>query len=83
MSTNVPGTPYDPELPEVLFEIIAIGNAVKCSAIDPVSNTEVSVVGPVTASPYTLKMNALRKLKAKLRKRAAQGPAKPLKGQLI
>jgi hypothetical protein len=75
--------PYDPELPEVLFEIVAIGNSVKVSAIDPSSNLEVSVIGPVTASPYTLKMNALRKLKARLRKLAAQEPAKPLKGKLI
>jgi hypothetical protein len=75
--------PYDPDLSEVLFEIVAIGNAVKVSAIDPHSNVEVSVVGPASASAYTLKMNALRKLKAKLRKAAAAGPAKPLKGKLI
>lgn len=75
--------PYDPELPEVLFEIVAIGNAVKVSAIDPHSNVEVAVVGPVTASPYSLKMNALRKLKARLRKLATGDPAKPLKDNLI
>lgn len=74
---------YDPELPEVLFEIVAIGNSVKVSAIDPRTNTEVSVVGPVTASAYSLKMNALRKLKARLRKNGPPGPANPLKGQLI
>lgn len=68
---NAPGAVYDPELPEVLFEIVALGNAVKVSAIDPASNVEVSVVGPAMASPYTLKMNALRKLKARLRKIAA------------
>ncbi len=75
--------PYDPELPQVLFEIIALGNAVKVSAIDPSTNTEVSVVGPINASPYSLKMNALRKLKAKLRKDGPPGSANPLKGQLI
>jgi len=75
--------PDDPELPEVLFEMVAIGNAVKVSAIDPITNTEVSVLGPVTASAYTLKMNALRKLKAKLRKSNSPRPAKSLKGQLI
>ncbi|MGE4064844.1 MAG: hypothetical protein AB7E79_15885 [Rhodospirillaceae bacterium] len=75
--------PFDPDLPEVLFEIVAIGNAVKVSAIDPHSNVEVSVVGPVSASAYTLKMNALRKLKARLRKTAAAEAAKPLKGKLI
>ncbi len=75
--------PFDPELPEVLFEIVAMGNSVKASAIDPVTNLEVSVVGPPTASPYNLKMNALRKLKARLRKLAAQEAATPLKGNLI
>ena len=75
--------PYDPELPQVLFELIAIGNAVKVSAIDPVTNVEVSLVGPVTASSYSLKMNALRKLKARLRKLAAPKSANPLKGKVI
>lgn len=65
-------TDIDPELGEVLFEIAAIGNAVKCSAIDPATNTEVCVVGSAYTSPYSLKMNALRKLKAVLR-RNAQG----------
>lgn len=62
--------PYDPEVPEVLFEIVAIGNAVKVSAIDPASNIEVSVIGSPYASPYTLKMNALRKLRMRVRKLA-------------
>ncbi|MCC6912763.1 MAG: hypothetical protein IT566_03580 [Rhodospirillaceae bacterium] len=75
--------PYDPELPQVLFEIVAVGNAVKVSAIDPVTNIEVSVVGSIATSAYSLKMNALRKLKARLRKDGAQGPSNPLKGQFI
>jgi hypothetical protein len=83
VSTFDPNAPYDPELPEVLFEIVAIGNAVKVSAIDPISNIEVSVLGPAAASAYTLKMNALRKLKARLRKDAGTAPTKPLKGQII
>jgi hypothetical protein len=62
--------PQDPEIGEVLFEVRAIGNAVKVSAIDPVSNVEVCVVGSVHTSPYSLKMNALRKLKSVLRKKA-------------
>lgn len=61
---------FDPEIGEVLFEIRVIGSAVKVSAIDPSSNTEVCVVASAYASPYTLKMNALRKLKAVLRKKA-------------
>jgi methenyltetrahydromethanopterin cyclohydrolase len=55
---------------EVLFEVRQVGNAVKVSAVDPVTNTEVSVMGPVNASPYTLKMNAVRKLRMVLRKNA-------------
>ena len=62
---------FDPELGEVLFEVKVIGNAVKVSAVDPVSNTEVCVVGSAHASPYSFKMNALRKLKSVLRKKAA------------
>ncbi len=55
---------------EVLFEVRQVGNAVKVSAIDPVTNTEVCVVGSATASPYTLKMNAVRKLRMVLRRNA-------------
>lgn len=57
---------------EVLFEVRQVGNAVKVSAIDPVTNTEVCVVGSVNASPYTLKMNAVRKLQMVLRKNAGR-----------
>jgi len=66
------GTDIDPEIGEVLFEIVVVGNAVKVSALEPRSNTEVCVVGSVYASPYTLKMNALRKLKAVLRRKQAE-----------
>ncbi|MSO72188.1 MAG: serine hydroxymethyltransferase [Rhodospirillaceae bacterium] len=54
----------DPELGEVLFEVKAVGNALKVSALDPVTNIEVSIVGSAYASPYSFKMNALRKLRA-------------------
>ena len=59
----------DTHLTEVLFETVAVGNSVKVSAIDPSTNTEVSVVGSAHMSPYSLKMNALRKLEAAVRKR--------------
>lgn len=65
-------TDYDPELGEVLFEVKVMGNAVKVSAVDPATNTEVCVVGSAYTSPYSLKVNALRKLKAVLRKNAAR-----------
>jgi hypothetical protein len=63
-------TDMDPEIGEVLFEVRPIGNAVKVSAIDPATNTEVCVVGSAFTSAYSLKMNALRKLKSVLRKKA-------------
>lgn len=49
-------------LNEVLFEFHRVGNVVKVSAIDPQTNTEVSIVGPPTAGEHALKMAALRKL---------------------
>lgn len=61
---------FDPQIGEVLFAVRVIGNAVKVSAVDPASNTEVCVVVSAYTSPYTLKMNALRKLNAVLRKKA-------------
>ncbi len=61
----------DTHLTEVLFEAVAVGNSVKVSAIDPTTNIEVSVVGSAHMSPYTLKMNALRKLEAAVRKRGS------------
>jgi hypothetical protein len=51
-----------PSLGEVLFEFHQIGNVVKVSAIDPVSNTEVSIVGSPAAGEHALKMAAIRKL---------------------
>jgi hypothetical protein len=64
-------TEIDADIGEVLFEVMVMGNAVKVSALDPATNTEVCVVGSAYASPYTLKMNALRKLKSVLRRNAA------------
>jgi hypothetical protein len=51
----------------ILFEIAIVGNAVKVSAIDQATNTEVSIIGPPNMSPYTLKLHAARKLFRKLR----------------
>jgi hypothetical protein len=53
-------------LGEVLFEFVTIGNAVKVSAIHVATNTEVSIMGAPAMSQYTLKANALRKLRAAL-----------------
>jgi hypothetical protein len=49
-------------LGEVLFEFRRVGNVVKVSAIDPNTNTEVSIVGAPAAGEHALKMAALRKL---------------------
>jgi hypothetical protein len=58
----------DEALGEVLFEIYAIGNAVKVSAVHVDTNTEVSVIGAPGMTEFTLKANALRKLRAVLAK---------------
>jgi Domain of unknown function (DUF6898) len=55
---------------DVIFEFYRVGNSVKVSAVDTETLTEVSVVGPATASEATLKQNALRKLEFVLAKRA-------------
>ncbi|OIQ93119.1 hypothetical protein GALL_249290 [mine drainage metagenome] len=55
----------------VLFEFRRVGNAVKVSAVDPVSNTEISIVGSPTMGETTLKMAAYRKLLWVLQKNGA------------
>ena len=52
---------------EVYFEFVAIGNAMKVTAIDSVTAVEVSVMGPVGAAQTDLQQLALRKLEARLR----------------
>ncbi|MDX2223262.1 MAG: hypothetical protein SFV21_10960 [Rhodospirillaceae bacterium] len=66
-----------PRLDEVLFEMMVIGNAVKVSAIDPRTNTEVSIVGSPAMSAYSLKMNALRKLERALSAPPADAAPRP------
>jgi hypothetical protein len=53
---------------EVYFEFVAIGNAVKVTAIDSATGIEVSAMGPVSASQADLRQLALRKLQARLRR---------------
>jgi hypothetical protein len=48
---------------EFLIEYRVVGQSVKVSAVDPVTLTEVSIVGPVSAGRTELKRNAVRKLK--------------------
>jgi hypothetical protein len=57
----------DPKPGEVYFEFITIGRNVKVAAIDAATGTEVSVMGPATASQADLQRLALQKLNAKLK----------------
>jgi hypothetical protein len=58
----------DAERRDIYFEFVAIGNTVKVTAIDSVTGTEVSTVGPVTASRADLQQLAMRKLQMRLRR---------------
>ncbi|GLQ06465.1 hypothetical protein GCM10007924_16860 [Sneathiella chinensis] len=51
------------------------GNAVKVSAVDPVSLREVSIVGPASASRMELQMAAVRKLEYVLNREAEKSSA--------
>jgi hypothetical protein len=53
---------------DIYFEFVAIGNTVKVTAIDSVTGTEVSTMGPVTASRADLQQLAMRKLQMRLRR---------------
>jgi len=60
------------DLSEVLFEMYKVGNAIRIAAIDPITNTEVVVVGSPYMSMYSLKINAVRKLKYVIAKKRAE-----------
>ncbi|KAA5604173.1 hypothetical protein F1188_17335 [Roseospira marina] len=53
---------------EILFEFAYQGSVVRVSAIDPYTNTEVSMVGDPRLTEASLKAAALRKLKYVLRR---------------
>ena len=61
-----------PEPREVFFEFIAIGSAVKVTAIDAATGTEGSAIGPAGAAQADLEQLALGKLKARLAREAAK-----------
>jgi hypothetical protein len=68
---------HRPELAhrEVLFEFHRIGNAVRVAALDPATNTEVSLLGPPGCGEAALKRVALGKLAYVLRSnRQASNP---------
>ncbi len=57
---------------EVLFEFQRVGSYMKVMAIDPVTATEVSVVGPATGSLELLKRTAISKLQFVMKRDAAK-----------
>ncbi len=62
-------TQRDVFLPEVLFEFRRVGKALRVVAIDPITNTEVTMVGDPKRGRETLKRLAARKLVYVLAKR--------------
>jgi hypothetical protein len=64
-------SPMAKPLTEVIFEFRQVGNAMKVSAIDPTTNTEVSIVGSPRADKNALKAAALRKLRYVIEKTQA------------
>ena len=55
---------------EYLLEFHRVGNAIKVSAVDPRTNTEVSIVGDPAASQDELTRVAVQKLEYVLAKKA-------------
>jgi hypothetical protein len=51
-----------------LLEFVSIGHAVKVSALDPATGTEVSIVGPANGGRELLSRTAVRKLEYVLNK---------------
>ncbi len=59
---------------EVIYEFIDLGSAIKVTAVDPDTYTEVSIVGAPHASRDVLEHTVLRKLEYVLRKRGLIDP---------
>ncbi|MEQ8249241.1 MAG: hypothetical protein RID42_16295 [Alphaproteobacteria bacterium] len=57
--------------PNYLLEFYRVGNYVKVSIIDPVTNTEASIVGDARASEAELTRLAVRKLEYVMKKNQA------------
>jgi hypothetical protein len=57
---------------EVLIEIVTLGGYAKASAIDPLTGTEVSIIGPANATRASLEAAALAKLDYVLKKKTAE-----------
>jgi Domain of unknown function (DUF6898) len=60
-----------------IIEFVSMGNAVKVSAIDPATLTEVSIVGPANIGREELKRTVVKKLLYVMNK---ESNAKPVSG---
>ena len=58
---------------QVLFEFVRVGAYMKVSAIDTLTNTEVSIVGPPSAGEAMLKATVLKKLEYVMAKNQSAG----------
>jgi hypothetical protein len=58
-----------PDKPEILIEFVVQGNVAKVTAIDSVTGSEASIVGPANAGRAVLAQAAARKLKYVLGKK--------------
>jgi len=61
-----------PDLGEVLLEFVTQGNYVKVVAVDPVTNTEITLVGDRRAGRTSLEKVAIQKLRYVIRKNAGK-----------
>jgi hypothetical protein len=59
-------------LREVLFEFVVRGNFVKVMAVDPITGTEVSIVGDSRANKSTLQRVATNKLVMVLKRKRGE-----------
>ena len=57
---------------DIIFELVRVGHAIKVSAVDPATGTEVSIVGDPAVGESALKRLAMRKLEYVLARRKAR-----------
>jgi hypothetical protein len=57
---------------EIYVEFVVHGNTVKATAIDAVTGTEASIVGPANAGREVLSQAALRKLEYVMKKQSGE-----------
>ena len=71
---NRPVRQADHQPAEVLLEFQPIGGVVKVTAVDPITQVEVSIQGPASAGEATLRRTAIAKLRYVLAQRRRGGP---------